>query len=89
MRLAGALVPAFADDLAVVDDHAADARVRRRRVEAAFGKRERARHVRAVGVGEYGHRTMPRTRHYLRTRLAGASTSLSASRKSDTSWKLR
>ena len=56
VRLARALVPAFADHRAVLDDHAADPRIRRRRVEAALGQHERARHVRAVGVGERGHR---------------------------------
>ncbi len=65
------------------DDHAADARIRRRRVEAALGEGERARHVRAVGVGERGHEPC------LRARFAGASTSFSASLKSETSWKLR
>ena len=38
MRAAGALVPAFADDRLAARHHAAHARVRRRRVQAALGE---------------------------------------------------
>ena len=91
VRRTRARVEAFADHGAVADDHAADARVRRRRVHPARREIERVRHVRAVAVGERRHRDS-RTGRYRRGRLAaggGASTSRSASRKSDTSWNDR
>ncbi len=87
MRFAGDCMPAFADHVPIFHDHAADARVRRRRVEAALGKRERARHVAPVVIGKIGLRHAGR-----RSGLRGArtaSTSFSASRKSDTSWNDR
>jgi hypothetical protein len=36
--LAGAFVPAFADQDAVLDQHAADARIWRRRIQTSLGK---------------------------------------------------
>ena len=55
MRLPRALVKAFADDRAFAHDDAADARIRRRRVQAARGELERARHVRTIGVRISAH----------------------------------
>ena len=83
VRFACALVESLADDRAVAHDHAADARVGRRRVKAARRKLEGARHVGAVSLRV--------ARHFARGRFAagGASTSRSASRKSETSWKDR
>ena len=83
VRPARALVPAFADDAAVVNDDAAHARVGCRRVEPPGGKLERPRHVAPVVVAE-------RVRHCEARRfLPGASTSASASWKSETSWNAR
>jgi len=53
MRSAGFLVPAFADDPAVARDDAADARVRRRRVQPLGGELERAPHHGAIELGEH------------------------------------
>jgi len=95
VRAARALVEAFAGDLAAVDDHAADARIRRRRVEAALGEHERARHVMAIVVGERARRRVRSREPVHAGRRAGffggrtASTSFSASRKSETSWNER
>ena len=55
VRFAGALVPAFGDDFVAVRDHAADARIGLRREQPALGQSQRARHVRVVGRGEFGH----------------------------------
>src|SRR5581483_11922162 len=84
MRLAGPCMPAFADDSAVLHDDAAHTRIGRGGVQAAPRELERARHVGAVLI--------VRRRHQRRTRFSaagGASTSFSASRKSDTSWNDR
>ena len=69
------------------DDHAADARVGRGRVEAALGERERARHVArvVVAIGHAGHCRVAR-RADVSARLArvgAARLPCSASRKSD------
>ncbi len=82
MRFAGALVPAFADDLAVAHQHTTDARIGAGGVQAAFRQVQRTRHPLAV----------LRRRHQraggLR-RLAGdLRTASTASVKSPTSWKL-
>src|SRR3989304_5879547 len=48
------LVPAGADDRAILHDYAADAGIGRARIQAALGERERARHEFVIGVGA-GH----------------------------------
>ena len=84
VRKTCALVPSLTDDDAVARDDATDARIRARRPQAAARELQRARHVAAIG----GEAVL----HQRRARLsagAGASTSFSASRKSDTSWNER
>jgi hypothetical protein len=44
VRLAGTLVPAFADDFIAMCNHAADARIGLRGEQATFGKAQGARH---------------------------------------------
>jgi hypothetical protein len=86
MREAGARVEPLADDDAVLRDHTTDARIRRGRIEAALGERERARHLTAVVFGEpVGHAGRRAALRGVRT----ASTSFNASRKSETSWNER
>jgi hypothetical protein len=53
MRLAGALVPSFADDQAVLHQHAADAWIRRGREHAARSELQRTRHVFFVVIGNH------------------------------------
>jgi len=48
-RLAGTQMKAFTHHRGVLDDNAADARVRRCRVQTTFRKRERTCHVRVIG----------------------------------------
>ena len=55
MRAAESFVPAFADDFAVANDHAADHRVRLNGSQAARGERERMSHVAFVVVGAACH----------------------------------
>jgi hypothetical protein len=62
VRLAGPAMKPFADHRAVLDDHAADARIRRRRVEAPLRKRERARHMDAIGGARFRNRSIWRHR---------------------------
>ena len=84
MGAARALVPAFANHDAVAHYHAADTRIRRGRAKPAARELEGARHVATFGLVERAHQR--------RARLSaggGASTSFSASRKSETSWKDR
>ena len=52
VRLAGALVPAFADDLFAMSDHAADARIGLRRMQTEIGEAQRARHVGMINGGK-------------------------------------
>jgi hypothetical protein len=83
VRPARALVPSFAEDTTVTNDDAAHPRVGRRRVAPAGGELERPRHVAPVVVAE-------RVLHCAARRfLPGASTSASASWKSETSWNAR
>ena len=49
VRLAGALMPAFAHDDAVAHEHATDAGIGRGRVQAALGEVERAGHEFLIG----------------------------------------
>jgi len=49
MLAAGALVPALADDLAVLRQYAADHGIRPGGVRTTFGQAQRARHQRVVG----------------------------------------
>src|SRR5258706_1489118 len=79
VRTACFLVPALADDRLALREHAADARVRRRRIKAFFGKRERPRHHGAVEIGKHAHLRLRR----------GDLTSCTASRKSSGVSKLR
>src|SRR5439155_1695555 len=53
--LAGALVPALADDALALRDHAADARIRVGAGEAPLGESEGALHGLAVELGERAH----------------------------------
>ncbi|AHI68002.1 hypothetical protein BTL_4016 [Burkholderia thailandensis H0587] len=59
VRFARAAVPARAERLGAARDHAADARVRMRRVKPLFGEPQRMGHVHAVDVGERAHRRRP------------------------------
>src|SRR6185437_784572 len=59
VRLARALVPALGEDPAVAHDHAAHARIRRRRVAAALDERERAGHEGVVFGGEHCRFVVP------------------------------
>src|SRR5262249_38004473 len=79
VRQAGLLVPAGADDRAVLDDDAADAGIRGGRIQAAGGQLERPPHELAVGGGHYFAA--------LRARFSGFLTSRIASWKSSTRWK--
>ncbi len=54
VRLAGALVPALADDAAALRDDTADAWVRVGRLEPAGGEGQRALHGEAVEIREHG-----------------------------------
>ncbi len=77
VRLAGLLVPAFADDFAVTHQHAADARIGRGRAQAALGQLQRARHHAVVDGGKT---------HFF---LGVGETSRIALEKASTSSKLR
>jgi len=79
VRLSSARMPAVAHHLSILDDDAADARVRRRGEQAFFRECERPRHHGVVELGERAH---------LR-RLRGDFTSWTASRKSSGVSKLR
>src|SRR5207249_5498381 len=59
--LAGALVPALADDALALGDHAADARIRVGAGEAPLGEAEGALHGLAVELGERAHALPPRS----------------------------
>ena len=54
MCLTGSLVPAFADDPAILDDDTTDSRIWRRRKHAALSKAQRLRHELMIGSGEHG-----------------------------------
>ena len=51
VRRAGALMPAFTDDTAVLDDDAADARVGRSGEQTARRELQRVRHMDVIGCG--------------------------------------
>ena len=53
MRFARPLMPALTDELAVLDDDAADARIRRGRIEATFGETQRMRHELVIAGAEH------------------------------------
>jgi hypothetical protein len=53
VRLAGTLVPAFADDFIAMCNHAADARIGLRGEQAAYGQAQGARHHYVIGGGEF------------------------------------
>jgi hypothetical protein len=72
-------VPAFADDAAVPRKHAADARIRRGRIQPVFGERQRTPHHGVVERREGTHRR----------RRVDFATSCTASRKSSGVSKLR
>jgi hypothetical protein len=59
VRFAGTLVPAFSDNLAVFDQHAAHHRVRVSRVDAALGEAQGARHECAFRGRKFSHRALP------------------------------
>ena len=52
MPPAGAQMPAFTDDATIIDDDAADAWIRRRGVQTAFGQTQRPCHQFVVGATE-------------------------------------
>src|SRR5512143_3904295 len=78
MRLAGSLVPAFADDFAVFHQHAADARIGSGRVQATLSQAQRPGHP--LTIGRIHCLSLLRRRVFL--------TASMASEKSPTSWKL-
>jgi hypothetical protein len=65
MRLAEALVPAFADNRFIADKHCADERIRFNMTPAALGQLQGAAHPDFVGGGGHGQRyeliSMPRS----------------------------
>ena len=97
VRLARALVETLAHDLPPAHQHAAHARVRRRRVQAVPGELERPHHVVVIVGGEDGHLRRPpgsgcdhrpscRSSTVRGRRWRNRSIS---SRNASTSWKLR
>jgi hypothetical protein len=91
MGLAGARVEPFADDRAVADDHAADARIGSRGEQAARRERERARHEMLVGRAEHAALGAAARRYFPcargRTLRPGRLSSSTFSRNSSTRWK--
>ena len=89
--LAGALMPAYADDAAMTDDDRADARIGCGGVESFFRKTQRLRHEGVICGAERsasGSQGLPCP--YLTRRGAiGSPTSRMASSKSTTSWNER
>jgi hypothetical protein len=79
MGSARLLVPALADDRSIAREHASDARIRRGRVQAFFGERQRTPHHGVVERRKRGHRR----------RRVDFATSCTASRKSSGVSKLR
>jgi hypothetical protein len=59
VRLAGAPVPALADDPPVAHDDRADARIGRGGVEPELRQLQRAAHVLMVGLGEHAGTIVP------------------------------
>ena len=54
MRLAGALVPALANDFAFLDQHTADAGVRVCRIQPSRGELQRAAHMKLILGSVFG-----------------------------------
>ena len=53
VRFARALVPALADELLALRDHAADARIWMRRLETTRGERQSASHCKAIEIAKH------------------------------------